>query len=427
MTTVDFETRVTPSGTAKRDTLTLDEKDATGVRERVLKAREKARVSNRWIVESRSANGEPGQRTRIRSLPFRIGRGAEVELGISSPHVSKSHAEIYSDGEALRVRDLGSRNGTFLNRQPVSDGALHDGDILHFGDFECRIGQLEEDDEPGPDDPGRTLAWRGSLPSGFQAAARDLPALLEQRAVEMVFQPIIELPSRRVTACEALGRGRHPGLPTSPIELFEIAGQAGPQAQIELSRLFRQRAVEQVAHLAEPPVLFVNTHPAELEHPGLLESLEELRTLAPHVDLVLEIHESALVQTDFIVWLRTRLLEINVGLAYDDFGSGQARLFELAEAPPHYLKFDRRFLTGLDQAPVTRQRLVASLAAAARELLVRTVAEGVETAGEAAACMTAGFSHSQGYYFGRPGPLEGVIGGAAPPPPDPPSDPPRNS
>jgi len=229
MTTVDFETRVTPSGTARRDTLTLDEKDTTSVRERVLKAREKARASQRWMVESRSADGEPGQRKRIRSLPFRVGRGPEVELGVSSPHVSKAHAEIYSDGEALRVRDLGSRNGTFLNRQPVSDGALHDGDILHFGDFECRIALLEEDQGPEPDEPdaGRTLALRGSLPSGFQAAARDVPALLEQRAVEMVFQPIVELPSRRVTACEALGRGRHPGLPPSLIALFEIAGQVG--------------------------------------------------------------------------------------------------------------------------------------------------------------------------------------------------------
>ena len=406
MPIVDFETKVTPSGTAKRDTLTLEQKDAGAVRDRILEARQKARDTNHWILESRGANGEAGQRTRIRPLPFRVGRGPDVEFGISSPHVSKDHAEIYSDGEALRVRDLGSRNGTFLNRQPVSDGALHDGDVLHFGDFECRVGLLEDEDEPGPDESGRTLAWRGSLPSGFQAAARDLPELLEQRAVEMVFQPIVELPSRRVTACEALGRGRHPGLPTSPIELFDIAGQIGPEAQVALSRLFRQRAVEQVTHLPEPPALFLNTHPAELEHPGLLESLEELRTLAPHVDLILEIHESALVQTDFIVWLRTRLMEINVGLAYDDFGSGQARLFELAEAPPHYLKFDRRFLTGLDHAPVTRQRLVASLVAAARELLVRTVAEGVETAEEAAACITAGFSHSQGYYFGRPGPIE---------------------
>ena len=62
--------------------------------------------------------------------------------------MSKNHAEIYSDGEALRVRDLGSRNGTFLNRQPVADAALHRGDVLHFGDFEFRIAERERDRAP---------------------------------------------------------------------------------------------------------------------------------------------------------------------------------------------------------------------------------------------------------------------------------------
>ena len=166
--------------------------------------------------------------------------------------------------------------------------------------------------------------------------------------------------------------------------------------------------MELVRERAEPPQLFLNTHPLELERPGLLESLEELRFLGPHVGLVLEIHESTLAQTEFIQRLRERLVEMNVGLAYDDFGAGQARLFELAEAPPHYLKFDRRFVTGIDHAPVSRQRLVASLVAAARELLVSTVAEGVETAEEAAACMRAGFSHAQGYHFGRPAPVETI-------------------
>src|SRR5206468_5988715 len=138
------------------------------------------------------------------------------------------------------------------------------------------------------------------------------------------------------------------------------------------------------------------------------ESLEELRRLAPHLDLALEIHESALAQAQFIAWLRTKLSEINVGLAYDDFGAGQARLLELAEAPPHFLKFDRRFIAGIDQAPPSRRRLLDSLVAAARELLVKTVAEGVETAAEADVCVKVGFTHAQGYHFSRPLALDSI-------------------
>jgi EAL domain-containing protein (putative c-di-GMP-specific phosphodiesterase class I) len=83
---------------------------------------------------------------------------------------------------------------------------------------------------------------------------------------------------------------------------------------------------------------------------------------------VLEIHESALVRTDFMIWLRTRLFAMNVGLAYDNFGTGQARLQELAAAPPHFLKFDQRLVSGLDQAPLANRLQLESLLSLARKL-----------------------------------------------------------
>ena len=394
----------TPAFGTKRDTLQFSAPEAAERRARLAEARTAAGVAGLWVLESRL--GEDGllQRMPVQPLPFRVGRAAGLQLVLPSAHVSKTHAEIYSDGLSLRVRDLDSRNGTFLNREPVADAPIHEGDVLHFGDYEFRLARDVAEENEG-DDEG-TLVRTAPLSRHFVSGASQIRQLIDQGAVTMFFQPIVTLPSARVAAYEALGRGRMPGLPESPVELFDVAGQLGSETQADLSRLFRRKAVELVRDLTEPPLLFLNTHPVELEAPGLLESLEELRTFAPQVDLVLEIHESALAQTGFITWLRERLLEINVGLAYDDFGAGQARLFELAEAPPQFIKFDRRFVTGLDHAPTPRQRLVASLVAAARELLVKTVAEGVETADEAAACMRAGFSYAQGYHFGRPAALE---------------------
>jgi EAL domain-containing protein (putative c-di-GMP-specific phosphodiesterase class I) len=388
----------------QRDTQSFGPGEASELRQQLLEARAAAGAVGLWVLERRVGEDGSLHRTPLQPLPFKIGRSAGLQLVLQSAHVSKAHAEIYTDGLALRVRDLGSRNGTFLNREQVADAPLHEGDVLHVGDFEFRVARDVPEEDEG-DDEG-TLVRTAPLSRHFAAGASLVRTLLDKGAVTMFFQPIVTLPAARVAAYEALGRGRLEGLPESPVELFDLAGALGPDAQAELSRLFRRKAVELVRDRPEPPMLFLNTHPVELERPGLLESLEELRTFAPQVDLVLEIHESALAQTDFISWLRGRLMEINVGLAYDDFGAGQARLFELAEAPPHYLKFDRKFVTGLHQAPTSRQRLVASLVAAARELLVKTVAEGVETADEAAACMRAGFSHAQGYHFGRPGPVE---------------------
>jgi len=349
-----------------------------------------------WELERRAGTDGTVQRTPIRILPFRIGRSEGLELVLPWPQISKTHAEIYTAAAAMRVRDLSSRNGTFVNGELVADAQLHDGDVLHFGDVELRLTQ-------GAAESARPNAMTTALNGNWRP--REVRELLRQGAVTTYLQPIVDLRSGRVVAYEALGRGRHIGLPEGPVPLFETAGQVGPEAQVELSRLFRRIALEQVRDLLDPPVLFLNTHPAELGQPGFVESLEELRARAPRLELVLEIHESTLALADVICPLRARLSNAKVRLAYDDFGAGQARLFELAEAPPHYLKFDRLLITGLDHAPASRQRLVAALAAAAHGLGAQTVAEGVETAAEAEACVRAGFTYAQGYHFGRPVPV----------------------
>jgi len=391
----------------RHDTRDFSPSESAEIRkELAAEARAAAAAVGTWVLESMIGDAGELQRTPIQPMPFRIGRSAGSQLLLPSTHVSKAHAEIYTDGLTLRVRDLGSRNGTFLNRAPVKDGPLHDGDVLHVGNYEFRVARefvIEDDDCP---DAEGTILQTTPLSRNFISGANQIRELIDQGAVTMVFQPVVTLPGGKVSACEALGRGRLEGLTENPVELFAFAGALGPDAQVELSQLFRRKAVELVKDMPEPPLLFVNTHPMELVRPGLLESLEELRSYAPNVDLVLEIHESALAQTDDLSRLHTRLMEINVGLAYDDFGSGEARLFELAEVPPQYLKFDRRFVTGLGSAPVTRQRLVAALVAAASELRVKTIAEGVETAEEASACVRAGFSLAQGYHYAKPMPVE---------------------
>jgi EAL domain-containing protein (putative c-di-GMP-specific phosphodiesterase class I) len=353
-------------------------------------------ATERWFLQSRVGALPGPHRTLLHPLPFTIGRLPDAGMVLNAEHVSKLHAEVYSDGVALRLRDLGSRNGTFLNQQPVRDAGLHEGDVIRIGPYEFRI---------VPEDDGLPIA-EDTQPLMRQIAAMRVRELIEAAAVTVVFQPIVSLETEDVVAYEALGRGGWRDLPQSPVELFDLAGALGPAAQAELSRLFRRRTVEMANAAAAPPLVFLNTHPADLEHPGLLESLERLRQDAPRVPLVVEVHETALANPAFISWLRARLSAIDIALAYDDFGAGQARLLELAEAPPDYLKFDRRLVSGLDRAPDSRRRLVASLVAAARELRVRTLAEGVETEAEAEACRAAGFSLAQGYFFGRPGPLE---------------------
>jgi EAL domain-containing protein (putative c-di-GMP-specific phosphodiesterase class I) len=356
-----------------------------------------------WILES-VAEGGKLRRLAIRALPFVIGRRPGLALTLPSVAVSRSHAEIYGAGDALRVRDLGSSNGTFVNGQLITDGPLTEGDILHFADFEFRLGRQGPDPraDPGSDEIPQTASLHGrKLPRQFLEGTRELSELIEQGAVTVLFQPIFQIADGAISAYEALGRGRHPRLPETPAELFRIAESIG--AEGELSRLFRRRTVELVQHRADLPTLFLNMHPVELSQPGFLESLDELRRMAPLQEIALEIHESCLTRPSALAELGRLLSQRNISLAYDDFGAGQARLLELAEAPPQYLKFDRRLVAGIDNADMLkRQQLLSSLVAMARDLQVKTVAEGIETAAEAEVCGRIGFSHAQGYWLGRP-------------------------
>jgi EAL domain-containing protein (putative c-di-GMP-specific phosphodiesterase class I) len=359
----------------------------------------------RWYLERFVEGGRQLRRRALEPLPFRVGRLPDLTLSLASESVSKEHAELFLRGATLHVRDLGSKNGTFVNGERVHESPLQEGDILHFAQVEFRVGrqEIDEHDDKGP---STVSLLDRDLPHHFVEGARELPELLEQRLVTSVFQPIVSLPAINVIGYEALGRGRHPRLPEAPLELFAVAKGVGAEA--ELSQVFRERALELVLGRAQFPAVFLNVHAAELENPGLVLGAVEARQRAPHLRLTLEVHEGALADLESVDTLCTQLRRSRIGIAYDDFGAGQARLLELAEVPPTYLKFDMSFIRGIDTAPASRQRLLTSLVSVARDLLVQTVAEGVETAAEADVCMRIGFTHAQGFFFGRPRPIEEI-------------------
>lgn len=358
----------------------------------------------RFYLESLVEGGRQLRRIAVHPVPFRVGRNPGLDLSLVSDSVSKEHAELFLRDGALHVRDLGSRNGTFVNSERIGEAAIREGDILHFAQVEFRLGRQEINEEEEQFlEPSTVSLSDMKLPQSFVEGTRELPDLLRERQVAVVFQPLVSLPSGTLAGYEALGRGRHPRLPEAPLDLFKVA--AGSGAEAELSRLFRETAVQLVETRGRFPALFLNVHPAELEDPDLVPAVLAVRERMPQLRITLEVHEGALADLDGIDRLSTQLRRGGLGIAYDDFGAGQARLLELAEVPPHYLKFDMSFVRGIDSAPPSRQRLLSSLVSVARDLLVYTVAEGVETAEEADVCMRLGFTHAQGFFFGRPRPI----------------------
>jgi EAL domain-containing protein (putative c-di-GMP-specific phosphodiesterase class I) len=149
-------------------------------------------------------------------------------------------------------------------------------------------------------------------------------------------------------------------------------------------------------------VLFANAHPRETFEPGFVEGIAALVAQHPGLDLVLEIHETAVLDPARMRELGVRLAEIGVRFAYDDFGAGQARLNELSEVPPHFVKFDIALVNGLAAAGARKQRVVSDLVRLVADLGSISLAEGIEQPADAEVCRQMGFRLMQGYLFGKP-------------------------
>lgn len=348
------------------------------------------------------AEGAP-VRTPLDRLPFRIGRSRNAELVFSSPRVSKLHAEIWSRGSVYLVRDLDSRNGTFVNGERVErERRLEVGDVLHVAHRELRFVLAEPNDAPTDE---RTLAGADTdAEEAMYRSTRDLYRIISGRTVSAVFQPILELAGGHVVGYEALGRHTLPAATYDATTLFKIASERGRAH--ELSTLMRAVALADSSSLPrEAERVFMNVHPDEMRSPSLMDELERARVTISDRVLVVEIHEAAITELGQMRALRDGLRQRGIELAYDDFGAGQSRLMELAEVPPDFLKLDMSLIRAIDESPA-RQELVAAFVKVLRDAGVRVVAEGIETSGEHETCLELGCELGQGFLFRHPVPVD---------------------
>lgn len=360
-------------------------------------------MAKKWILEGFfGSQTDLLQRIELKNLPAIVGRDPALPLAIVRSEISRNHAEFFLRGADLMLRDLNSTNGTFINHAPLKgETTLRHGDVIHFASCEVRI--LEEQDVthvPGDDGTMTRFSFMplsNKLPTGLN----ELQVLLDQRAINAEFQPIVGIDGT-LYGYEVLGRGGRQDLPISPMELFRIAESLSGKAA-ELSVLMRDCGVEQAASQGVKHRLFMNTHPEEMKDvDGLLNSIKGLQQRFGHLQLVLEIHEDAITDLKLMKRFAEELIAIGVELAYDDFGAGQARLMEMIEIPVKYVKFDIALIRGLHNAPEAKRKMVAALAAMTRAMGIQALAEGVEYPEELALCEAMQFDLIQGYFFGKP-------------------------
>lgn len=349
-----------------------------------------------WFLLGPTAAGETVRSIPIDRDPFVVGRKSGSALKLQFPTVSGNHANLSLRSGELVLEDSGSTNGTFVNGARISVSTrVTDEDLIHFAEAPFRVRRQSP--------TGLTVGTISENVCDQALALVQFDRLMSQRLVRPHFQPIVTMRDAEPIGFEVLGRGSVFGL-ESVNSMFHAAEQLN--LEVELSRMLRWEGMRIGRDIPDSPFLFVNTHPKELDDiPALIDSLHQLRELTGTGSLVLEIHEAAVTDPLSIRQLHDALREFGFRLAYDDFGSGQARLAELVEAQPDYVKFDISLIRNLDVANTHRVRMLTSLVGMVRDLNIEALAEGIETEAEAEACVAAGFDLAQGFYFGRPAPL----------------------
>ncbi len=240
---------------------------------------------------------------------------------------------------------------------------------------------------------------------------QDLRHAVAQDQLWVAYQPIVDLRTEGTVAVEGLLRWRHPDHGTvSPGEFIPLAEQSDLINSIGAHMLrtaLRQLAVER-ERCGGDLRLNANLSPRQLKDPHLPALVRQAlaETGLPAHTLCLEITENVIMQDPAgAAEILTGLRGLGVHLAIDDFGTGYSSLAQLRRLPLDSLKVDRSFVTDLAGSHELHT-IVSSIIAMAHSLGVIVVAEGVETAQQLDVLRTLDCDEAQGFYFGKPGPVE---------------------
>jgi EAL domain-containing protein (putative c-di-GMP-specific phosphodiesterase class I) len=244
----------------------------------------------------------------------------------------------------------------------------------------------------------------------------ELRSAIAGDALELHYQPIVEIATNRIVGLEALVRWRQADGELMPphafIPLAEATGLIIPLGRMVTAAACRQLAAFRAATPGRDDLtMSVNVSPRQAIEPGFAAEIEAILAatgLEPSA-LTLEITESLMLHESAVSdgSLR-RLHDLGVGLVVDDFGTGFSALEYFKRFAVNGLKIDRSFVDGLGRSRADTAIVTATLAFASA-LGLSVTAEGVETADQLARLALLGCGQAQGFLFERPVPAARIM------------------
>ncbi len=239
-----------------------------------------------------------------------------------------------------------------------------------------------------------------------QQMSAELQGALEKKEFDILYQSVVSLETGKIWGFEALIRWRHAARGTIlPKEFLPVAEESG--LIVAIGKWVLETACQQMrfwqSRFPDDPALLIsiNLSPRQLLQSDLVQQCRAIleETGLPRGSLNLEFTERILMaDPESAIKLMCQLKSLGIKIALDDFGTGYSSLGRLNRFPIDSLKIDCSFVSRLMQD----DEIVRTLLTLGRNLGLRVIAEGIETAEQAARLRELGCELAQGYYFSVP-------------------------
>ncbi len=241
---------------------------------------------------------------------------------------------------------------------------------------------------------------------------KDLKLAISEGLLHPVYQPIVSTQEQNFVGVEVLCRWVHHEFGNiPPDEFIAIAAECGLMPALDLG-MAATACAELHSLIATKALKFVsfNLSPLELSHQGYVETFLAILQAAdiPPGRVFVEVTENEMIRNFQEAEIAIKTLKAaGVHIVLDDYGTGYSNLRALLDLPIDVIKIDKSLIAGVAQEERTMQ-VVLSVVHLARVLGAQLVAEGIETAAQAAVTKALGCQYVQGFLFSKPMRLSGL-------------------
>ena len=314
--------------------------------------------------------------------------------------IKKIQSEIHDASQEFLLHQTVTCSAGYCK---MSDGGDNFASILDHAEFSLSMSDGTKNDIIRYDNKVHDKILAGN------ALESELAKALGNNELVLYYQPKINLSDGSLMGMEALIRWIKPdGTIIPPNQFIPVAENSLLITKISnfvLHEACRQNKKWQ--DMGYPPVtVSINLTAVDFYQTNVRESIQEALDetgLEPQW-LDVELTESlALKDIDHAIEQMEEIKALGVKLSMDDFGTGYSSLSYIQVLPITLLKLDRSFIMYLEEDEISRE-IVSAVIRIAKSKKIETIAEGIETIGQAEILKKSGCDHAQGYFFGKPMP-----------------------